>query len=118
MGHNWRGPAFSGGKQYHGTELDLSPGDSIPAGRSWISGRARDSGSYVHSTPDKDTARAFAEFKGGSRVYEVEHTGPTESDPNDTRDRRSRRPMRIVREVGNRRSGGHSWLGPAFDRSK
>ena len=124
MGHNWLGPAFSGGggggTQYHGSEADLRPGDAITPGRSNIRGRSRDSGGYVHSTPSRASARAFARFKGGRRIYEVEHTGRTESDPNDTGDptdagtgaRRSRRPMRVIREVG----GGHSWLGPAFRR--
>lgn len=123
MGHNWLGPAFSSGNkqsgtQYHGTEMNLRPGDSISPGRSNISGRARDSGSYVHSTPFKESARAFAQFKGGNRVYEVEHTGATEGDPNATADRsdadygarRSRRPMRVVREVG----ATWDWKGPAF----
>ena len=112
MGHNWLGPAFSGGSsdstQYHGSEANLRPGDKITPGRSNIRGRAGDSGGYVHSTPSQASAWAFARFKGGRKVYQVEHTGPTESDPNDTGDpgdagtgaRRSRRPMRVVREVG------------------
>lgn len=127
MGHNWLGPAFSGGDsgtQYHGSEANLRPGDKITRGRSNIRGRASDSGGYVHSTPSQAAARAFAGFKSGGRgrVYQVEHTGPTESDPNDTGDptdagtgaRRSRRPMRVVREVSGGGGGGWNWRGPAF----
>jgi Rifampin ADP-ribosyl transferase len=115
MGHNWLGPAFRGGTQYHGTELDLEPGDRINPGKSWISGEAADSGEYVHSTPDEDTAREFARFKGGRKVYEVEHTGPDGPDPNGGAARRSKG-MRVVREVGGGQGGGWNWWGPAFRR--
>jgi hypothetical protein len=117
-------------RQYHGTNANLKPGDLITPGRSNIRGRAKDSGGYVHSTPYLAAARAFAWFKGGRNVYEVQHTGPTQRDPNAPRsDRtdadygaiRSRKPMRVVGKVQGgapRGRGGYSWRGPAFGGGK
>lgn len=113
--------------QYHGTTEHFRPGDLIRPGRSTISGRAKDSGKYVHSTPFLESAEAFAKFKGGTRIYEVKHTGPTEPDPNslsvgkDDADYgaiRSRRPMRVIREVGRKKSTGYYWLGKDEQESK
>ena len=90
MGHNWLGPAFSGGDsgtQYHGSEANLRPGDKITPGRSNIRGRASDSGGYVHSTPSQAAARAFAGFKSG---------GKGASTRSSTRDRRKATPTTRV----------------------
>lgn len=107
--------------RYHGTEARLRPGDKITPGHSNISGASRDSAGYAHSTGSRQSAEAYSRFKSGGsggHVYEVEHTGPTERDPNDTGAagdattgaRRSRAPLRVVREVGapaSPRNDGH-----------
>jgi rifampin ADP-ribosylating transferase len=95
---------------YHGTLVDLKPGDLIEAGYSSNYG-ARKQASWVYLTGTLDAAIWGAELatgEGRQRIYIVEPTGPIEDDPNltdkklpgnPTQSYRSRAPLRVTGEV-------------------
>ena len=95
---------------YHGTKVDLKPGDLIRVGFKSNFGTAKPL-SWVYFTRTLDAATWGAELASGDgpgRIYVVESTGPFEDDPNltdkkfpgnPTQSFRSREPLRIVGEV-------------------
>lgn len=95
---------------YHGTRVDLKPGDLIAAGCSSNYG-TRKVASFVYLTATLDAATWGAELAQGDgpgRIYIVEPTGPIADDPNltdkrfpghPTRSYRSREPLRVTGEV-------------------
>jgi len=95
---------------YHGTKVDLKPGDLLEPGYSSNFGK-RKQASYVYLTGTLDAATWGAELavgEGPGRIYIVEPTGPIEDDPNltdkkfpgnPTKSYRSRKPLRITCEV-------------------
>jgi rifampin ADP-ribosylating transferase len=95
---------------YHGTRIDLKPGDLIAAGYSSNYG-ARKQASWVYLTGTLDAAIWGAELATGDgrgRIYIVEPTGEIVDDPNltdkkfpgnPTQSYRSREPLRITGEV-------------------
>lgn len=98
------------GPFFHGTKADLRVGDLLTAGfRSNY--RPEVVMNHIYFTALHDGAGLAAELAAGDgapRVYEVEPTGPFESDPNvtdkkfpgnPTRSYRSAAPVRVVREV-------------------
>jgi hypothetical protein len=80
---------------YHGTEVDLEPGQMVEPGRRL---------EHVYATSHPGWARVYSgrmrKYGGNPRIYEVHPTGPVEMDP--TKGGlgaiRSRHPMRVVRE--------------------
>jgi hypothetical protein len=95
---------------YHGTKVDLKPGDLIEPGyNSNFGGRKK--AAYVYLTATLDAATWGAELAlgdGPGKIYTVEPTGPYEDDPNltdkkypgnPTKSYRSRNPLRITGEV-------------------
>ncbi|MER8612505.1 NAD(+)--rifampin ADP-ribosyltransferase [Mesorhizobium sp. M0563] len=107
---------------YHGTRVDLKPGDLIEAGYSSNYG-ARKRAAWVYLTGTLDAAIWGAELAAGDgreRVYIVEPTGPIMDDPNltdkkfpgnPTQSYRSREPLRITGEVA-------EWQGHSPERLK
>lgn len=98
------------GPFFHGTKADLRVGDLLTAGfRSNY--RPEVVMNHIYFTALHDGAGLAAELAAGDaapRVYEVEPTGPFESDPNvtdkkfpgnPTRSYRSAAPVRVVREI-------------------
>ena len=97
-------------KFYHGTKVDLKPGDLIEAGFNSNYGQRKKS-SYVYLTAALDAAIWGAELavgEGAGRIYIVKPTGPIEDDPNLTNKRipgnptksyRTRDPLRVADEV-------------------
>jgi hypothetical protein len=95
---------------FHGTKVDLRPGDLIEPGHSSNFGRRKQAG-YVYLTGTLDAATWGAELavgEGPGRIYIVEPTGPLEDDPNltdkkfpgnPTRSYRSREPLRVTGEL-------------------
>jgi hypothetical protein len=101
------------GPFFHGTKVDLQPGDLLTAGfRSNY--RPEVVMNHIYFTALKDGAGLAAELASGDgspRVYEVEPIGDFEDDPNvtdkkfpgnPTRSYRSTEPIRVVAEV-------HDW---------
>jgi len=98
------------GPFFHGTKVELNPGDLLRPGRASNFGD-HDVANFVYMTATMDAAIWGAELAvgdGAGRIYRVEPTGPFEHDPNltDTRFRgnrtrsyRSRDPLRIIEEV-------------------
>lgn len=105
---------------YHGTRVDLKPGDLIAAGHRSNFG-ARRPASWVYLTGTLDAAIWGAELAVGAgrqRIYIVAPTGPIVDDPNLTDQRfpgnptlsyRSRDPLRVLGEVA-------AWQGHSPER--
>ncbi|HEX2101460.1 MAG TPA: NAD(+)--rifampin ADP-ribosyltransferase [Candidatus Synoicihabitans sp.] len=97
-------------KFYHGTRVDLKPGDLIGPGYASNYG-TRKKANHVYFSATLDAAVWGAELalgEGTGRVYVVEPTGPFVDDPNltdkkfpgnPTKSYRSREPLRVVGEV-------------------
>src|SRR6185295_15132001 len=95
---------------YHGTKVDLKPGDLIVPGNKPNFG-TRKKAAYVYLTATLDAATWGAELalgEGPGRIYMVEPTGPIEDDPNltdkkypgnPTKSYRSRDTLRVRAEV-------------------
>ena len=95
---------------YHGTKVDLKPGDLIAPGHASNYGQRRTS-RHVYLSATLDAAIWGAELavgEGRGRIYIVEPTGEIVDDPNltdkkfpgnPTRSYRSREPLRVVGEV-------------------
>lgn len=98
------------GPFYHGTKVDLKPGDLLEPGHRSNYGEGRKA-NYVYLTATLDAATWGAELAAGGepgRIYRVEPTGPIEDDPNltdkkfpgnPTRSYRTQHPLRVVDEV-------------------
>jgi rifampin ADP-ribosylating transferase len=98
------------GPFFHGTKVDLAPGDLLAPGYSSNFGE-RTKANFVYLTATLDAATWGAELalgEGPGRIYRVEPTGPIEDDPNltdkkfpgnPTRSYRTRDPLRVVDEV-------------------
>jgi rifampin ADP-ribosylating transferase len=98
------------GPFFHGTKVDLAPGDLLAPGYSSNFGE-RTKANFVYLTATLDAATWGAELavgEGPGRIYRVEPTGPIEDDPNltdkkfpgnPTRSYRTRDPLRVVEEV-------------------
>lgn len=107
---------------YHGTRVDLKPGDMIAAGYSSNYG-ARKRASWVYLTCTLDAAIWGAELATGDgreRIYIVEPTGPIEDAPNltdkkfpgnPTQSYRTREPLRVTGEIT-------EWQGHSAERLK
>jgi hypothetical protein len=101
-------PAFV--QYYHGTKVDLKPGDLIGPGYASNYG-TRKKANFVYLTATLDAATWGAELaigEGPGRIYVVEPTGPIEDDPNLTNKRfpgnptksyRTREPLRVTGEI-------------------
>jgi hypothetical protein len=97
-------------KFYHGTKVNLKPGDLIEPGFNSNYGQ-RKKAKYVYLTATLDAAIWGAELSLGEdagRIYVVEPTGPFEDDPNltdkkfpgnPTKSYRTKSPLRILGEV-------------------
>ena len=95
---------------YHGTKIDLKPGDLIKPGYNSNYGK-RKKAAYVYLTATLDAATWGAELslgEGRGRIYVVQPTGPIEDDPNltdkkfpgnPTKSYRTRDPLRVTGEV-------------------
>lgn len=95
---------------YHGTRVDLRPGDLITPGYSSNYGKQKQA-SWVYLTGTLDAAIWGAELAAGDgreRIYIVEPTGSIVDDPNltdkkfpgnPTQSYRSRDPLRVTGEV-------------------
>ena len=95
---------------YHGTRVDLKPGDLIAPGYSSNYGK-RKKANHVYLTATLDAATWGAELalgEGPGRIYIVEPTGAIMDDPNltdrkypgnPTKSYRSREPLRVTGEV-------------------
>ena len=95
---------------YHGTKIDLKPGDVIEPGYHSNYGQ-RKKAAYVYLTATLDAATWGAELalgEGPGRIYIVEPTGPMADDPNltdkkypgnPTKSYRSREPLWVTGEV-------------------
>ena len=102
--------SLDAGPFFHGTRVELAPGDLLRAGRESNYG-SREVANFVYMTATMDAAiwgAELAEGEGTGRIYRVEPTGPFENDPNltDTRFRgnrtrsyRTRDPLRVIEEV-------------------
>jgi uncharacterized protein YciI len=98
------------GPFFHGTKVELKPGDTLGPGYRSNYGEGR-TANFVYLTARPEGAALAAELAGGDgpgRVYRVEPTGLFEDDPNvtnkkfpgnPTRSYRTRHPLRIVEEV-------------------
>ena len=98
------------GPFFHGTKVDLSPGDLLEPGYSSNFGE-RMKANFIYLTATLDAATWGAELavgQGPGRIYRVEPTGPIEDDPNltdkkfpgnPTKSYRTREPLRVVSEV-------------------
>jgi rifampin ADP-ribosylating transferase len=107
---------------YHGTRVDLKPGDLIAAGYSSNYGMQKQA-SWVYLTGTLDAAIWGAELAAGDgreRIYIVEPTGPIVHDPNltdkklpgnPTQSYRSRDPLRVT-------GGVTEWQGHSPERLK
>ena len=95
---------------YHGTRVDLKPGDLIAPGYASNYGEQKKA-TYVYLTGTLDAAIWGAELargEGPGRIYIVAPTGPIMDDPNltdkkyagnPTKSYRSRQPLRVAGEV-------------------
>jgi len=102
--------ANDSGPFYHGTKVDLHPGDLLAPGYSSNFGERR-TANYIYLTATMDAATWGAELavgEGPGKIYRLEPTGPFEDDPNltdkrfpgnPTRSYRTREPLRIIEEV-------------------
>ena len=96
---------------YHGTRVDLKPGDLIAPGHAPDVGERDRVTTYVYLTPNPDAAIWAAELavgEGPGRVYTVEPIGQVEdasepadhnSPPHPSMSCRSREPLRVTGEV-------------------
>ena len=96
---------------YHGTRVDLKPGDLIEPGNPPDVGERDRMTTYVYLTPNLDAAIWAAELavgEGPGRVYIVEPIGQIEDAPELTDQRppghpsmscRSREPLRVTGEI-------------------
>jgi len=110
-------PQLPGQSFFHGTKVDLRPGDLIKPGYDSNYGK-RKKAAYIYLTGTLNAAIWGAKLaleKSPSRIYMVEATGPFEDDPNLTDKKypgnptlsyRSKDPLRVIGEVVNWR--GHS----------
>ncbi len=95
---------------FHGTKVDLKPGDLIGVGYNSNFGK-RTNAKYIFLTATLDAAIWGAELAFGTtaqRIYLVEPTGPIEDDPdltdkkfpgNATKSYRSQHPFKVLAEV-------------------
>ncbi|HMT27802.1 MAG TPA: NAD(+)--rifampin ADP-ribosyltransferase [Bacteroidia bacterium] len=100
---------------YHGTKINLKPGDLIQPGINSNYGK-RKKAKYVYFTATLDAAVWGAELAisnvpndiGNGRIYSVEPTGPFEDDPNltdkkfpgnPTKSYRSLHPLKVTGEI-------------------
>jgi rifampin ADP-ribosyltransferase len=105
------------GPFFHGTKVELKPGDLLSIGYSSNYGE-RKTANFVYLSATLDAAVWGAELAFGDgvgRIYRVEPTGAFENDPNltdtkfpgnPTRSYRTKQPLRIVGEVSDWQ--GHS----------
>jgi hypothetical protein len=105
-----RSGARDPGPFFHGTKVELRPGDLLEPGYSSNFG-ARTKANFIYLTATLDAATWGAELAvgdGPGRIYRVEPTGPFENDPNltdkrfpgnPTRSYRTRQPVRVIDEV-------------------
>ena len=110
-------PQLPGRSFFHGTKVDLKPGDLITPGYNSNYGK-RKKAAYIYLTGTLNAAIWGAELALGEspgRIYVVEATGPFEDDPNLTDKKypgnptlsyRSKDPLRVIGEVLNWQ--GHS----------
>jgi rifampin ADP-ribosylating transferase len=96
---------------YHGTRVDLRPGDLLKPGHVSNFGATARTANYIYFARTLDAATWGAELavgEGRGRIYIVEPTGPIEDDPNltnknfrgnPTKSFRSRDPLRITGEI-------------------
>ncbi len=96
---------------YHGTRVDLRPGDLLKPGHVSNFGAIARTANHVYFTRTLDAAAWGAELAAGEghgRIYIVEPTGPIEDDPNltdkkfrgnPTKSFRSREPLRVTGEI-------------------
>ena len=102
--------ALDAGPFYHGTKVDLSPGELLVPGYKSNYGEQQKA-NFIYFTATMDAAIWGAELAAGDdqgRIYQVEPTGVFENDPNltdkkfpgnPTRSYRTKFPLRIVGEV-------------------
>ena len=95
---------------YHGTRIDLKPGDLIGPGYSSNYGTRRKA-NHVYFSATLEAAvwgAELAQGEGRGRIYIVEPTGPFVDDPNltdkkfpgnPTKSYRSKQPVRVIGEV-------------------
>ena len=95
---------------YHGTKVDLKPGDLIEIGFHSNYGK-RNKAKYIYLSATLEAATWGAELAAGEgreRIYIVEPTGPIEDDPNltdkkfpgnPTKSYRSKHPFKVIGEV-------------------
>ncbi len=95
---------------YHGTRVDLKPGDLIEIGFHSNYGK-RNKAKYIYLSATLEAATWGAELAAGEgreRIYIVEPTGPIEDDPNltdkkfpgnPTKSYRSKHPFKVIGEV-------------------
>jgi rifampin ADP-ribosylating transferase len=110
-------PQLPGRSFFHGTKVDLKPGDLIRPGYNSNYGKGKKA-AYIYLTGTLNAAIWGAELALGespARIYVVEATGPFEDDPNLTDKKypgnptlsyRSKDPLRVIGEVLNWQ--GHS----------
>jgi hypothetical protein len=110
-------PQLPGQSFFHGTKVELQPGDLISPGYNSNYGK-RNKAAYIYLTGTLNAAIWGAELAlgdGPGRIYVVEATGPFEDDPNLTDKKypgnptlsyRSKSPLRVIGEVVNWQ--GHS----------
>jgi Rifampin ADP-ribosyl transferase len=101
---------LSSERLYHGTRIDLKPGDLIEPGYISNYGKKKKA-TYVYLTGTLDAAVWGVELalcEGPGRIYIVEPTGPIMDDPNltdkkypgnPTKSYRSREPLRVAGEI-------------------
>jgi Rifampin ADP-ribosyl transferase len=115
-------PQLPGQSFFHGTKVDLKPGDLINPGYSSNYGSGKKA-AYIYFTATLNAAIWGAELALGDspgRIYVVETTGSFEDDPNLTDKKypgnptfsyRSKSPLRVIGEVVN-------WQGHSADELK
>lgn len=98
------------GPFYHGTKVNLKPGDLLEPGYNSNFGKG-EKANFVYLTATMDAATWGAELalgEGQGKIYRVEPLGKIENDPNltdkrfpgnPTRSYRTREPIRVVEEV-------------------
>ena len=107
---------------YHGTRIDLKPGDLIGPGYASNYGTRRKA-NHVYFSATLEAAvwgAELAQGEGRGRIYIVEPTGPSMDDPNltdkkfpgnPTKSYRSKDPVRVVSEV-------YEWQGHSAEQLK
>jgi Rifampin ADP-ribosyl transferase len=106
---------LSSQRLYHGTKVDLKPGDLIAPGYASNYGK-RKKATYVYLTGTLDAAIWGAELalgEGPARIYIVEPTGPIVDDPNLTDKKYPGNPTKSYRSRESRRVAGEvtDWQG-------